>query len=85
MNITDQDHDEIIAIQFGNDIYLAQTAINKAIELQDFTCIYSRAMFKLMSIMDLDPRWGMYADAPTIFTMTEYREFSEGHSYCNRL
>lgn len=79
MNITKQDMEEIVAIQFGNDIYFAQTALDKAIELQDFTCLYPRATFKFMAEMDLSPKWAEYAEYPTIFDLKEYKEYCEKH------
>lgn len=73
---TEQDYDEIVAIQFGNDIYFGQQAIDKARSCNDLTRIYSRWIFKFMAEMDLSPRWEDYANSPTLFTMTEYNAWT---------
>jgi len=75
INITDKDMDEIIAIQFGDDIYFGKTAVDKAIYLQDFQKIYSRAIFKFLFEIDLNPKWAEYAEYPTLFTLSEYNNF----------
>ena len=73
--MTPEDLDEIIAIQFGKDIYFGQTAIDKCLELQDFTCIHRRAVFKLMACLDVGEHWEGFAYAPTLFKMSELKEF----------
>jgi hypothetical protein len=73
--ITQEDMEDIIAIQFGDDIYFGQKAVDKAIELQDFTNLHPRSTFKFMAELDLSPKWAEYAAYPTIFTMKEYRGF----------
>lgn len=79
MNITQQDMEEIIAIQFGDGIYFAQAALDKVRELQDYTCLHPRATFKFMAEMDLSPKWEEYAGYPTIFDLKEYRKYCEEH------
>jgi len=78
MNITDQDHDEIIAIQIGSNIYFHQHAIDKTIEAGGFYKLHPRSTFKFMAEMDLDPKWSEYATYPTIFTMKQYRDYASG-------
>lgn len=78
--MTEEDHDEIVAIQFGNNIYFGQQAIDKARELGGFTQLLSRWIFKFMANMDLSPRWAEYAGYPTIFKITKYKEYIEKHS-----
>ncbi len=76
INISDKDHEEIIAIQIDNDIYFGQLAIAKVREIQRITRVHSRAVFKFMAEMDLGARWKEYSEFPTIFTATnEYRNF----------
>jgi hypothetical protein len=75
MTITDNDLDEIIAIQFGNEVMFGKPAIERALEQSKFTTVHSRALFKLMSCMDLGPQWAEYANCPTLFTMSEYNKF----------
>jgi hypothetical protein len=78
MQLTEQDSDEIVAIQFGSDIYFGQQAIDKAIELKDFTCLHSRWVFKFMAEMDLSPKWEEYANYPTIFKLSWYKRYASG-------
>jgi len=75
MNITDQDSDEIIAIQIGSDIYFGQAAIDKCIEAQGYNQLHPRSTFKFMAELDLDPKWNEYAKYPTIFRLREFKEF----------
>ncbi|HEY2811799.1 MAG TPA: hypothetical protein VGJ00_10485 [Rhabdochlamydiaceae bacterium] len=71
MNITEQDEDEIIAIQIGSDIYFGQAAIDKCIEVQRFNQLHPRSTFKFIAELDLDPKWVEYAEYPTIFKLSE--------------
>ncbi len=71
MVITPQDQDEIVAIQFGSDVYFGQGAIDKCIELQGYTNLHPRSTFKLMSILDVHPKWAEYAEYPTLFRISE--------------
>lgn len=78
MNLTEQDSDEIVAIQFGNDIYFGQQAVDKAIELKDFTKLHSCWVFKFMAEMDLSPKWAEYATYPTLFKISWYERYARG-------
>lgn len=77
MKITIADMDEIIAIQFSNIIYFGQAAIDKAMALKDFTNIHSRAIFKFMAVLDLDSKWEEYLTYPTLFKLSELKEYCE--------
>jgi len=79
IDLLPSDFDEIVAIQIKNDIYFGETAINKTIALQDFTRLFSRAVFKFMAIMDLGPQWDEFANSPTLFTITEYKNFESNN------
>lgn len=75
MNIiyNDKDIDEIIALEINKIIYFGQLAKDKAFEIRIVDKIYCRAVFKLMSNIDLDKRWGEWAKyAPTLFLKSEY-------------
>ena len=76
--LTEQDMDEIIAIEFGEHIYLGQLAIDKAIELKTVNKVYSRWVFQFMADMDLDSRWAQLACAPTLFKMSWYEQYARG-------
>lgn len=78
MNITDQDHDEIVAIQIGTHVYFHQLAIDKVIEAGGFNNLHPRSTFKFMAEMDLDPKWAEYAKYPTIFDMKQYHAYARG-------
>lgn len=71
--ITDQDHDEIIAINVNNIVYLGSMAIEMAIKHNNVDCVYGRSLFKLLAELDLDPRWAEYATYPTLFKMSELK------------
>jgi hypothetical protein len=75
MKISESDLDEIIAIQFGNEVIFGRAAIERALHQKNFTRVHSRAVFKLMSCMDLGPQWTEYAECPTLFSMQEYNNF----------
>ena len=74
-DITTEDMEDIIAIQFGADVYFGTKAIDRVKELGAFTNLHPRSTFKFMAMFDLHPKWAEYATYPTIFTMKQYREF----------
>jgi hypothetical protein len=74
-NITQEDMEDIIAIQFGTDVYFGMKAVDRAIELGTFTNLHPRSTFKFMAMLDLSPKWAEYAAYPTIFTMKQFKDF----------
>lgn len=76
-----EDDDEIVAIQFDNEIYFKQAAVDKVLELKDFTILHSRWIFKFMAMMDLDPRWKEFASYPTLFRISEVEAFTKREDY----
>ena len=75
MNITDQDHEEIVAIQFGQDILFGMSAVDEVRRTQNYTQLIPRSTFKFMAEIELDPRWAEYAEYPTIFSLKQLREW----------
>lgn len=80
MIITKKDYEDIIAIQFNDDIYFGKYAIEKAISIQYFTFLHPRSTFKFMAMLDLEPKWAEYATYPTIFNIADYRKFQKGNN-----
>jgi hypothetical protein len=74
-DITQEDMEDIVAIQFGMDVYFGMKAVDKAIEYGTFTNLHPRSTFKFMAMFDLGPKWAEYATYPTIFTMKQFKEF----------
>lgn len=74
--MNDQDENEIVALYINDTIYLGQTAIEKAKEAGTVDGIIRRTIFKFMAEFDLDPKWAEYATYPTLFTMTEYNNWT---------
>lgn len=75
IDITEQDHNEVVAIGVGTEIYFADAAIERAKEVGSVNLIVPRSTFKLMAYLDDSPKWMEYACYPTLFTMQEYNEY----------
>lgn len=85
MDITKQDHDEIVALWINDVVYFDQQAIDKAKEHGKVDRIIPRSLFKLVSELDNHPKWIEYSKYPTLFTITEYNEWCklpEGKPIC---
>lgn len=74
-NITEQDHDDFVALYINGDIYLGECAVKKALEHGTVDGIIRRCVFKLMAILDLSPKWAEYAEYLTLFSWKEFQEF----------
>jgi hypothetical protein len=74
-NITEQDHDDVVALYINGDICLGPYAVEQARNHGKVDGYILRHVFKLMAEMDLNPKWAEYAEYPTLFTITEYNNW----------
>lgn len=76
MEISAKDMDEIVAIMVNNEIYGKQSAIRMALQYKDVEAIYSRAVFKMMAMLDFGQKWHEWSEFPTLFTLTALDNFN---------
>ena len=77
LNITSQDHDEVVALCVDGDIYFGEYAKDKAKATGTVEGIIPRSVFKLVAHLDYHPKWDEYAEYPTLFTISEYNEWQK--------
>ena len=75
IDLLPKDFDEIVAIMVNGEIYSKHSAFEEAKRIGNVQRIYSRAVFKFIYCMDSDDTWREWNELPTLFSMTEYREF----------
>lgn len=79
MDITEKNSDEVVGLYINGEVYFADTAKEKVKECVNIAeaqvGFVTRSVFKFMAYFDLSPRWEEYANYPTLFTKSEYKDF----------
>lgn len=71
---TDKDLDEVIAFRIDDEIWFGQEAVNRVLARGSYVQYYTRALFKFMAEMDLNPKWKEWSDnAPTLFLRSDIK------------